>query len=228
METVLTIAIIAVIVSLLYLFRNQLGITKRNNSFDSNNESENLKKYFGNDYARILGGKADTHNDVPGFKSAVPDIPVIPKNNFSSEKVPSIDDILSRKSSQVSNTTLYGGGVINSVINQKMGGASFLGIRINVENAAKIPETASEEFCNLLSVMLAKGIGACAKNDNKTITVSVTREENNRVIVCTYPERSIPETDEKMRNMAESMNGTFNSETTDGMTTDEAVIPSTH
>ncbi len=183
-------------------------------------ETDNLRKYFGDDYGKIVGGNIPQDNATEEYSRVISQSPSENKRPASS----AIDDILNRPSPKVNNVNLYGESPINAVINQKMGGASFLGIRINVVNGADMPKKANDRFCSLVSLMLAKGIGACAKSEVKTITFSVTSEEGSSVITCTYPERAIPETDEKIRSAATAMGGAFTSETIEAMTTDRAVI----
>lgn len=184
--------------------------------------SDNLRKYFGDDYGKIVGGNTPQDNIPTDYSRVVSQFPAENKRPAPS----AIDEILNRQAPQVNNVNLYGESPINAVINQKMGGASFLGIRINVVNGGNMPEKANADFCSLVSLMLAKGIGACAKSDKKTIIFSVTSEEGSSVINCTYPERAIPETDEKIRNSASAIGGELISETVDGMTTDKAIVPS--
>ncbi len=215
MPTLIVLVVIAVL-ALFYFYMKSKNKEKNTSSDD------NLRRIFGEDYKRI-SGNTDTTPYIPAVQKDFSEPKAAAFTN--QEKVSPIDDILKRKAPQISNTAIYGDSPVNAVINQKMSGASFLGIRINVINGGAIPKNAGKQFCNLVSVMLAKGIGACAKSESKVISFSVEEYEKEAVITCTYPSRAIPETDEKIKAMTVALKGSLSSEETDGATTDKSVIP---
>ncbi|MBQ7834174.1 MAG: hypothetical protein IJ385_00160 [Ruminiclostridium sp.] len=185
-----------------------------NQKNDLNNSStDNLKKYFGDDISKITGNSSSFSQ----FTTPV-------KKNSTISDIITPSDIVNRPLPP-SNNALYGNNPINSVINKKMAGANLLGITINVERAAEMPKNPSEQLCGLISIMLAKGMGAAAKGNSKIITFLAVSEEESVVISCSYPEKAIPETDEKIRKLVEEAGGEFTTETSGGITTDKAKIP---
>lgn len=179
----------------------------------NNSSTDNLKKYFGGDFSKITGSS----NSLSQFTTPV-------KKNSTISDIITPSDIVNRPPPP-SNNALYGNNPINAVINKKMAGANLLGITINVERAAEMPKNPDEQLCSLISLMLAKGMGAAAKGNIKIINFSVVSENDNIVISCSYPKKEIPETDEKIKRLTEEACGEFTSVTENGITEDKATIP---
>lgn len=159
-------------------------------------DTDNLQKHFGDDYGRILGSAQPA--------GALP--PASEPTAFTSPAV-------------------LGRGPVSTVIKQKMSGAAFLGIGINVIDPQNIPVMANVGFCNLVSLMAAKGLGACAKSNSKSFSIEVKTEGENTFIRCIYPAVAIPASDENIRASAEALGGTVTSETGNSVTSDVALIP---
>lgn len=226
MPAIIIVLILAV--ALFILKHRNFQNSDMNMNRSKNSNEDNLKKYFGEDYAKITGisSSADDFGNASPFYEN-------PVQTFTPQKksadIPSeISDILNRPQKTVSNTPLYGESPINDVINNKLSGAGFLGIRITVQNRKEMPVNAVKPLCDLASVMLAKGIGGCAKSNIKEVIFSVIPDENSMVITCIYPERAIAETDERIKTQTEALGGSLISETVDGLTTDKAVIPNSN
>ncbi len=181
--------IVAVFVIVFMLMR------KAGDRTTSRTDTDNLRKHFGDDYGKILGGGQPTNALSP----AAADIPTAPVN--------------------------LSGGPVSTVIKQKMGGAAFLGININVIEPQNMPKMANVNFCNLVSLMTAKGLGACAKSNSKSFSIEVKSEGDETFIRCIYPAVSIPASDENIKNAVQKLSGTITSETANSVTTDMALIP---
>lgn len=205
----LIILLVLAFFALMFIISKKRFVQK-NDPKDSS--ADNLRKYFGDDVSKITGSSTSAPIASP-FRSNRTIYNMITPENTTDRPV------------QPSNNVLYGNNPINAVINKKMAGADFLGITINVEREAEMPRNPDEQLCSLVSLMLAKGMGAAAKGAVKIINFSAVSENGNVVISCSYPEKAIPETDVKIRQLAEEMGGSLSSETADGITTDTAVIP---
>ncbi len=173
-----------------------LLIKKAEGGTSGRTDTNNLQKHFGKDYSRILGSSQPAGALPPASEAAV----------FTSPAA------LNR-------------GPVSTVIKQKMSGAAFLGIGINVIDPQNIPATANVGFCNLVSLMTAKGLGACAKNNSKSFSIEVKTEGESAFVRCIYPAVAIPASDENIRAAAEALGGTVTSETENSVTTDMALIP---
>lgn len=160
------------------------------------NDTDNLRKHFGEDYSRILGG-GQPQNVLPSPQD--PPMLTAPVN--------------------------LNVGPVSTVIKQKMSGAAFLGININVIEPQNMPKTANVDFCNLVSLMTAKGLGACAKTNSKSFSIEVKSESESTFVRCIYPAQSIPASEENIKNAVEKLGGTISSETENSVTTDMALIP---
>ena len=190
MNPIVIILIIAAFFMISFILMRRSGT-----HFSTRDNNDNLKKHFGDDYGKILGGTKDPdalpHTEVPMLTAPVH----------------------------------LSGGPVSTVIKQKMSGAAFLGISINVINPQNMPKTANVDFCNLVSLMTAKGLGSCAKSNTKSFSIEVKSEGENTFVRCICPAVSIPASEENIKNAVEKLNGTFTTETENSVQTDMALIP---
>lgn len=190
------IAIILIIVAVFMIAFIILRRVELPSQKQTHNDIDNLKKHFGDDYGKILGGSSTP--------SALP---------------------VDGSSPVVTAPSGLGTGSVSTVIKQKMAGAAFLGVNINVIDPLDMPKIANVDFCNLVSLITAKGLGACAKNNSKSFSIEVKSNGDETFIRCIYPAVSIPASEENIKNAVEKLGGKISSETENSITTDMVLIP---
>lgn len=164
-----------------------------NNS--SLNTPDKLKMYFGEDYGKIVGGgiTAQTGNSADNFS-----VPVTPDNNS-------------------------GKGPVNAVIRRKTSSIGLLGIRLILPHPENVPTEGSEKFCNLVSLMLARGIACCTKAGKSTFSLDFITDDENVTVRCVHPASDM--NDSNIRAAAEELSGSLSAEETEEGTADMAIIP---